>query len=98
MGLSGPLEGLTITVIGVNDAPVAGSDEYTVRDNALLDSASDADTARYLTRMKEHQALCAASLAGIRREDDPPDVAGVVVAVGAVVARCPGRFHSGCIG
>ncbi len=31
---------VTITVIGINDAPVAGQDTYTVADNAVLDSIS----------------------------------------------------------
>ena len=58
--------------------------------DALLDSGVTADTARYLTRMQEHQAVCAASLAGIRRDDDPPDGAGVVRG-----ARTRGRRRTG---
>jgi signal transduction histidine kinase len=39
--------------------------------DALLDSASEAESARYLERITDHRALCASNLEVVRREEDP---------------------------
>jgi len=45
--------------------------------DALLDSASEAESAGYLGRIRDHRALCASNLELLRREDDPSAASSV---------------------